>query len=85
MATIKKGKPELRRKVYPAVEIQQRKSFQGKDGMFLYFEDDSGVTVNNKGKMKSSANTGPVAKSVQICGPGLHPMQAALHDYPVYL
>uniref|UniRef100_A0A8C3RLT4 Large ribosomal subunit protein uL14 n=1 Tax=Chelydra serpentina TaxID=8475 RepID=A0A8C3RLT4_CHESE len=33
-----------------------------KDGVFLYFEDNPGVIVNNKGEMKGSAITGPVAK-----------------------
>merc|ERR1711915_920180 len=46
LATVKKGKPELRRK----------------DGTFIYFEDNAGVIVNNKGEMKGSAITGPVAK-----------------------
>uniref|UniRef100_A0A2K6TBC6 Large ribosomal subunit protein uL14 n=1 Tax=Saimiri boliviensis boliviensis TaxID=39432 RepID=A0A2K6TBC6_SAIBB len=51
MATVKK-----------AVVIQQRKSYQRKDSVFLYFEDNAGVIVNNKGEMKASAITGPVAK-----------------------
>ncbi|KAM4818699.1 large ribosomal subunit protein uL14-like [Thomomys bottae] len=62
MATVKKGKPELRKKVHPAVVIQPRKSYRRKDGVFLYFEDNAGVIVNNKGEMKGSAITGPVAK-----------------------
>ncbi|XP_068605965.1 large ribosomal subunit protein uL14 isoform X1 [Brachionichthys hirsutus] len=62
MATVKKGKPELRKKVHPAVVIRQRKSYRRKDGVFLYFEDNAGVIVNNKGEMKGSAITGPVAK-----------------------
>ena len=62
MATVKKGKAELRKKVHPAVVIRQRKSYRRKDGVFLYFEDNAGVTVNNKGEMKGSAITGPVAK-----------------------
>uniref|UniRef100_A0A2I3RQ39 Large ribosomal subunit protein uL14 n=2 Tax=Pan TaxID=9596 RepID=A0A2I3RQ39_PANTR len=62
MATVKKGKPELRKKVHSAVVIRQRKSYCRKDGVFLYFEDNAGVTVNNKGEMKGSAITGPVAK-----------------------
>nr|XP_032800696.1 60S ribosomal protein L23 isoform X1 [Petromyzon marinus] len=52
MATVKKGKPELRKKVHPAVVIRQRKAFRRKDGVFLYFEDNAGVIVNNKGEMK---------------------------------
>jgi len=62
LATVKKGKPELRKKVMPAVVIRQRKTFRRKDGTFIYFEDNAGVIVNNKGEMKGSAITGPVAK-----------------------
>lgn len=38
LATVKKGKPELRKKVAPAVVIRQRKAWRRKDGTFLYFE-----------------------------------------------
>ncbi|GBB97210.1 hypothetical protein RclHR1_02940012 [Rhizophagus clarus] len=62
MATVKKGKPDLRKKVMPAVVIRQRKPWRRKDGVFLYFEDNAGVIVNPKGEMKGSAITGPVGK-----------------------
>merc|ERR1712063_69691 len=61
MASVK-GKPELRKKVHPCVVVRQSKAFRRKDGTFLYFEDNAGVIVNNKGEMKGSAVTGPVAK-----------------------
>lgn len=38
--------------VMPAVIIRQRKPFRRKDGVFIYFEDNAGVIVNNKGEMK---------------------------------
>ena len=62
MATVKKGKPELRKKVTPAVIIRQRKTWRRKNGVFIYFEDNAGVIVNPKGEMKGSTITGPVAK-----------------------
>merc|ERR1712205_124072 len=62
MATVKKGKPELRKKVMPAVIVRQRKPIRRREGYFLYFEDNAGVIVNPKGEMKGSAITGPVAK-----------------------
>merc|ERR1719365_475923 len=58
LASVKKGKPELRKKVMPAVIIRQRKTFRRKDGQFIYFEDNAGVIVNNKGEMKGSAILG---------------------------
>ena len=83
LASVKKGKPELRKKVIPAVIVRQRKAFRRREGHYLYFEgmlsaiyelllyltcivffllDNAGVIVNNKGEMKGSAITGPVAK-----------------------
>jgi large subunit ribosomal protein L23e len=62
LATVKKGKPDLRKKVHPAVIVRQRKSWRRRDGVFLYFEDNAGVIVNPKGEMKGSAITGPVGK-----------------------
>ena len=38
MATVKKGKPDLRKKVLPAVIVRQRKPWRRKDGVFMYFE-----------------------------------------------
>ena len=62
MASCKKGKPELRKKVHPTVIVRQRKTMRRKEGQFIYFEDNAGVIVNNKGEMKGSAVAGPVAK-----------------------
>ncbi|KAI9600808.1 hypothetical protein H4Q26_000601 [Puccinia striiformis f. sp. tritici PST-130] len=64
MATVKKGKPELRKKVHVAIIVRQRKPWRRRDGIFLYFEDNAGVIVNPKGEMKGSAIAGPVAKDV---------------------
>lgn len=62
MATVKKGKPELRKKIMPAIVVRQSRPWRRKDGVYLYFEDNAGVIVNPKGEMKGSAITGPVAK-----------------------
>jgi ribosomal protein L14 len=47
MATVKKGKPELRKKVMPAVIVRQSKPWRRLDGVFLYFEDNAGVVSWN--------------------------------------
>ena len=62
MASVKKGTPELRKKVTPAIIVRQRKAWRRKNGVFLYFEDNAGVVVNPKGEMKGSGITGPVSK-----------------------
>ena len=38
LASVKKGKPDLRKKVMPAIIIRQRKAFRRREGYFLYFE-----------------------------------------------
>lgn len=43
----------------PAVVIRQRKPYRRKDGVFIYFEDNAGVIVNNKGEMKGNLNLVP--------------------------
>lgn len=40
--------------VMPAVVVRQRKAWRRKDGVFIYFEDNGGVIVNNKGEMKGA-------------------------------
>merc|ERR1712076_273757 len=77
VATVKKGKPELRKKVMQAVVIRQRKPYR-KDGVFIYFEDNAGVIVNAKGEMKGSAITGPVAKECADLWPRMPPTPAPL-------
>ena len=52
MATVKKGKPDLRKKVHPAIVIRQRKPWRRREGIYIYFEDNAGVIVNLKGEMK---------------------------------
>merc|ERR1719488_234488 len=62
LASVKRGKPELRKKVLPAVIIRQRKAYRRREGYYIYFEDNAGVIVNNRGEMKGSGISGPVAK-----------------------
>jgi large subunit ribosomal protein L23e len=49
LCSVKKGVQKLRKKVHPAVIIRQRRPWRRPDGTFIYFEDNAGVIVNNKG------------------------------------
>ncbi len=62
VCSVKKGKPELKKKVMTGVIVRQRKPWRRPDGTYLYFEDNAGVIINTKGELKGSAITGPVAK-----------------------
>lgn len=80
MATVKKGKPELRKKVMPAVVVRQSKPWRRPDGIYLYFEDNAGVIVNAKGEMKGSAITGPVGKEAAELWPVSVPSLLSIHE-----
>ena len=62
LATVKKGKPELRKKVTTVIIIRQKKAWRRKNGTFISFEDNAGVIANPKGELKGSTINGPVAK-----------------------
>eukprot|EP00166_Cyanidium_caldarium_P003961 ctg_392.g246 len=54
LATVKKGKPELRKKVMPAVVIRQRKAWRRKDGTYIMFEG----TLNDERETRSPKAVG---------------------------
>lgn len=62
ITSVKKGKPDMRKKVVPAVLIRQRKSWRRREGLFVSFEDNAAVVITPKGEVKGTAVSGPVAK-----------------------
>merc|ERR1712080_624992 len=50
MATVKKGKPDLRKKVHPAIVVRQRKAWRRRDGVFLMFEDNAGASSTRRAR-----------------------------------
>ncbi|GMP96953.1 hypothetical protein CsSME_00045379 [Camellia sinensis var. sinensis] len=71
MATVKKGKPDLRKKVMPAVIVRQRKPWRRKDGVFMYCEGVNfeillrrcgNALVALANLSRGSAITGPIGK-----------------------
>ena len=62
LASVRKGKPDLRKKLLQAVVIRQRKAWRRVDGTFIYCEDNACAIVNNKGEPKGSGISGPVTK-----------------------
>ena len=52
LVSCKRGKSDLRKKVFYAVIVRQRKQWRRRDGYFIYFQDNARVIVSNKGDMK---------------------------------
>jgi len=57
-----KGNEKVRHEVFKAVIIRQRKDFKRPNGMWISFEDNAAVIVNEKGEPKGTLVKGPVAK-----------------------
>ena len=64
VCSVKKGKPELRKKVVKAVIIRQRKEFRRRDGTRIKFEDNAAVLVDDTDLPKGTEIKGVVAKEV---------------------
>jgi large subunit ribosomal protein L14 len=62
IVTVKKGTPELRKQLFPAVIVRQRRPFRRADGTMVSFEDNAVVIVTKTGETKGSDIKGPVAK-----------------------
>lgn len=62
IVSVKKGVPELRKQILPAVIIRQKRPFRRKDGTWVRFEDNAVVIVTPEGALKGSEIRGPVAK-----------------------
>ncbi|MCE8423857.1 MAG: 50S ribosomal protein L14 [Candidatus Methanoperedens sp.] len=62
IVSVKKGTPEMRKQVFKAVIIRQKKEFRRPDGTRVSFEDNACVIVDDEGVPKGTEVKGPVAR-----------------------
>ncbi|HIG96372.1 TPA: 50S ribosomal protein L14 [Candidatus Woesearchaeota archaeon] len=61
--SVKKGKPDVRKKVMFGVIVRQKKEYRRPDGMRIKFQDNSIVILkDDKGNPKGTIFKGPIAK-----------------------
>lgn len=60
--SVRRGTPDMRRKIFPAVLIRQRKPYRRNDGIWVQFEDNAAVVMTPEGDMRGSEIRGPVSK-----------------------
>ena len=64
-ASVKKGKPDMRKQVVFAIIVRQRKEYRRKDGTRIKFEDNAAIVLKDeKGNPKGTIFKGPIAKEV---------------------
>lgn len=60
--SVRRGTPDMRKKIFHAVVVRQRKPYRRADGIWVQFEDNAAVIITPEGEMKGSEIRGPVAK-----------------------
>ena len=72
VASVKKGKPEMRKQVVYAVIVRQKKEYRRPDGTRIKFEDNAAVVLkDDKGNPKGTIFKGAIAKEACSRWPGI--------------
>lgn len=64
IASVKKGKPEMVKKVVRALIVRQKKAFKRKNGYTVQFEDNAAVLITEDGLPIGTEIKGVVAKEI---------------------
>ena len=63
IASVKKGRPDMRKTVVFAIVVRQRKEYRRPDGVRVSFEDNAAVVLkDDKGNPKGTIFKGPISK-----------------------
>jgi len=62
VVSVRKGTPDMRKKIFHAIVVRQRKLYRRAEGIWVQFEDNAAVIMTPEGEMRGSEIRGPVAK-----------------------
>ncbi len=62
VASVKKGRPELRKQIVHGIIVRQRKEYRRSNGMRIKFEDNAAVLTSPEGEPQGSEIRGPMAR-----------------------
>ena len=72
LASVQKGKPEMRKEVVFAVIVRQRMPYRRPDGTRIFFADNAAVVLkDDKGNPKGTIFKGAIAKEATSRWPGI--------------
>ena len=60
--SVRQGTPDMKKKIFQAVIVRQKKTYRRIDGLWVQFEDNAAVIITPDGEMKGSEIRGPVAR-----------------------
>lgn len=62
--SVKKGTPDMKRKLVQAVVVRQKKEFRRPNGLRVTFEENAMILLNENGDPRGTDIKGPVAREV---------------------
>jgi large subunit ribosomal protein L14 len=62
MVSCREGTPEMRKQLFNAVIVRQKRPYLRKDGTRVQFEDNAAVILTQEGTLRGSDIKGPVAR-----------------------
>ncbi|MBS7648524.1 MAG: 50S ribosomal protein L14 [Candidatus Bathyarchaeia archaeon] len=62
VVSVRRGTPDMRKKLFHAVIVRQRKPYRRPEGIWVQFEDNAAVIITPDGEMRGSEIRGPVAR-----------------------
>ena len=62
IVSVTKGPPDLRKQIFPAVVVRQKRAIRRADGLRIQFEDNAAIVMTPEGELKGTEIRGPVAK-----------------------
>ena len=62
IASVKKGRPDVRKTIVHAIIVRQRKPYRRADGSRICFEDNAAIIVSEEGMPKGTEIKGAVAR-----------------------
>ncbi|MCH8003478.1 MAG: 50S ribosomal protein L14 [Nanoarchaeota archaeon] len=72
MVSVRRGRPDMRKQVFYAVIVRQKKEYRRAEGMRINFEDNAVVVLkDDKGNPKGTIFKGAIAKEVCERWPGI--------------
>ncbi|MBS3098180.1 50S ribosomal protein L14 [Candidatus Woesearchaeota archaeon] len=72
MASVRRGRPDMRKQVVFAVIVRQKKEYRRADGMRIKFEDNAAIILkDDKRTPKGTIFKGPIAKEACERWPGI--------------
>lgn len=78
IASVKKGKPDMIKKIVRALIVRQKKAFRRASGIRISFEDNAAVLITEDGLPVGTEIKGVVAKEITVSYPKVSAIAAGI-------